>query len=401
MLRIDVGKVKPGMKLALPVQNPKVPSRTLLKMGYELSVSVVDRLREYGIKSVWVRYPSLDFLASYINTETQKVQSEVVTQIASTFESLQSEAAAKLPYDTYTQTLQSLVDHLGSNPQTAIFLGDLADAGDDQLMRHSSSVTYLSLLLGMKLEGYLVRERKRVNPARAKDVTSLGMGAMLHDVGVTLLDPQVRQRYEETGDESDPQWQQHPAKGFELVRSHVDPSAATVVLNHHQRYDGSGYVGGDFPVLSEKSVHVFARIAAVADQFDMLRYPAGMPEQPTVWALSAMASEPMQSRFDLQVLRALLAVVPPYPPGSLVKLSDERWGVCVDHHPMAPCRPTVQIIPDPATLDGDDLPAGPTVNLSETARQIHIAEHDGHDVSDMNFNPPRFAGDLESLQTWM
>jgi HD-GYP domain-containing protein (c-di-GMP phosphodiesterase class II) len=249
-------------------------------------------------------------------------------------------------------------------------------------------VTYLSLLMGLKLEGYLVRERRHVNPARAKEVTNLGLGAMLHDIGVTALEPEVRQSYEQTGDETDPAWREHTAIGYRMVRGRMDPSAATVVLNHHQRYDGSGYTGADFPVLAEHSIHVFARIVAVADQFDRFRNPVGLPDQPTVWVLGAMTSEPLREQFDPQVLQALLTVVPPYPPGSIVRLSDGRHAVCIDHNPTEPCRPVVQIIPDPKDLDVDDLPVGPIINLSEQPKRLCVVEHEGYDVREMNFDPP-------------
>ncbi|MEX1017908.1 MAG: HD domain-containing phosphohydrolase [Phycisphaeraceae bacterium] len=401
MLRIDVVKAKPGMKLALPVQNPQVPSRVLLKVGYELTDNVIKRLLDQGIRSLWVRYPSLDFLEQFIDAEAVKNQGAVVAQVAATFETLQKQATAKLPYDTYTHSLQQLVDHLASHPNSVVFLGDISDAADD-LMRHSASVTYLTLLMGLKLESYLVKERKHVAPNRAKDVANLGLGAMLHDVGITQLPAEARERYEREADETDLAWQEHTAIGFRMVRSDVDPSAATVVLNHHQRYDGTGFAGADFPVLAERNIHVFARITAAANQFDRLRNPLNLPAQPTVWVLNAMVSEPLRARYDPQVLRAMLMVVPPYPPGSVVKLSDGQFAVCIDHNPHDPCRPKVQAIPDPTTLDGDDLPLGPSIDLSEQPETLFVAEHDGHDVSEFNFAlPADLASQLARNLAWL
>ncbi|MFW6336580.1 MAG: HD-GYP domain-containing protein, partial [Phycisphaeraceae bacterium] len=272
----------------------------------------------------------------------------------------------------------------GTHPSAAVFLGDIADAEDD-LMRHCSSVTYLALLLGMKLEGYIVRERKHIDPARAKDLANLGVGAMLHDIGVLLLPPAVRERHRESGDDHDPQWREHPTLGFQHVRGRIEPSAATVVLNHHQRADGSGYAGKTMPVLADKAMHVYARIAAVADHFDALRRPVGVPPQPTVWALSAMLSDTERDKFDPAVLRALIESVPAYPPGTIVRLSDGQHAVAIDHNPIHPCRPTVQIIPDPNELDPNDLPFGDRIDLSELNAGLYVAEAEGHDVSELNF----------------
>lgn len=395
MLRVDLHRAKPGMRLALPVQNPKAPNRVLLKVGYELTEETIPKLREHGLRWIWVRYPSLSFLEKFVSSETVQNQAQIVGHIANTFETLQQGAAAKLPYETYTASIGKLVEHLITNPNAAMFLGDI-DSANDGLMRHSSAVTYLSVLLGLKLEAYMVRERKHVDPMRAKEIRNLGLGAMLHDVGVMQLPAEVRNAHYSTGDDTDPQWREHPSLGFRLVRGKADASAAAVVLHHHQRFDGTGYAGREFPVLAERAIHIFARIAAVADQFDLIRNPPNLPQQPTVWALSLMLTEPMRSRFDPQVLAALVSVVPPYPPGSIVKLSDGRWAVCIDHNPDQPCRPVVQIMPDPATLNGEDVTAGPTIDLRAETAKLSIVEADGVDVRDMNFSVP---GDLQKLNT--
>ena len=69
MLRVDLRSAKPGTELALPVRNPKAANQTLLKVGYALDPKSISRLLELGIRSVWVRYPSLDFLDKYVNSE--------------------------------------------------------------------------------------------------------------------------------------------------------------------------------------------------------------------------------------------------------------------------------------------------------------------------------------------
>lgn len=387
MLRIETRNAKPGMTLALPVQLPQSPSRLLLRVGYKLTHETINKLCALNIRTLWVGYPSLSFLGGVINPDTMHSQSVVAGQITRTFQTVQKQSAAKLPYHLYTRSISKLVTQLITHPQSAVFLGDLSEAGDD-LMRHSSSVTYLSLLMGLKLEGYLVRERPHVDPARAAEVVNLGLGAMMHDIGMTLLPEAVLQRYESTGDESDPAWREHPALGYRLVHGRIGATAASAVLNHHQHYDGSGFAGSDFPAMRQKRIHVFPRIVTVADQFDRLRYPPNRPSQPTVWALRCMLEPPLFQRYDPQVLDALLAVVPPYAPGSLVMLNDGRHAVVIDHHPQRPCRPIIQLIPDPAQLVDDDVPLGPMLDLADQSPRLFITRCDGFDVGEHNFERP-------------
>lgn len=387
VLRVDLPQAKPGMRLALPVQNPRTPNRVLLKVGYELNEEILLKLKEHHVRSVWVRYPSLDFLEKIVCPQLVQNQQQVLSHIADTFEKVQAGSAAKLNYDAYTRSIEQLIETLLTNPQAAVFLGDIDQTNDD-LMRHSSAVAYLSLLMGLKLEGYMVKERKHVDPARAKGVQSLGLGGMLHDLGALTLDPEIRERYFATGDESDPAWREHPLEGWRTVRGKIDPSAAAVVLHHHQRFDGSGYAGRDMPVLDGHRIHVFARVAAVADEFDRLRNPPGGERRPTVWALSVILGDTLRPQFDPRVLQTLVEVAPPYAPGTTVKLSDGRWAVVIDHNADQPCRPTVQIIPDPDSLDGEDPPQGEQIDLRDCGRSLTVAEADGFDVRELGFQPP-------------
>jgi HD-GYP domain-containing protein (c-di-GMP phosphodiesterase class II) len=394
LLRVEVRNAKPGMKLALPVRHPRNFEQILLRVNYTLEPHTIERLGQMSVHSIWVRYPKLDFLSRVVSEQVLRAHSEVVRQVGDVFDRLQKDASAKLPIDTYTQAITDMVDKLMNNPQAAVFMGDLATDGDD-LLRHSAAVSYLSLLMALKLEVYVVRQRKHIDAHRAKEVVNCGIGAMLHDIGIPQLDQAVRQRYQDSGDEADAAWREHPRLGYELVRGRIEPSAATVVLNHHQRVDGTGYAGGATPVLAGSRIHIFARIVGLADQFDRLRHPAGQPAQPTVAVLGGLLEPKVAAAFDPQVLRALFTVVPPYPPGSMVRLSDGRWAAVIDHHPADPCRPAVQIVPpfeevaEAATPDGEAHSAdGQIIDLSECEDTVRIVDCDGFETSGFNFPAP-------------
>jgi len=400
MLRVDIKTARPGMSLALPVMNPRLPGHELLPVNFELTPAVIEKLDEMHVRTLWVDYPDLSFISKYIDPQTITLRTNIVTQIQETFETLQHTSSAKLNYESYTQTISTLVAQMISNPDAALFLGDLCEqnCGDD-LMRSGSSVTYLSLLLGLKLEGYLIRQRRHVEPERAKDVVALGVGAMLHDIGITMLPREVVDRYRETHDESDPAWREHTALGFRAVRGRIDPSAATVVLHHHQRYDGQGYAGKDFPVQMGTGIHIFARIAAVADVFDRLRHPANGSGQSQIWVLAAMLGPSLKTRFDPNVLRALVEVVPPYPPGSRVTLSDGGEAIVIDFTVDDPCRPTVQRLPN-NQLPAPGKPLGEKIDLCER-RKLSIVACEGQTTEAFNFGPEMIPGARETIHGWV
>ncbi len=61
----------------------------------------------------------------------------------------------------------------------------------------------------------------------------------------------------------------HTTMGYEMLhksRRALLKAAATVALQHHECYDGSGYPNG----ISGEDIHIFGRITAIADVFDAL-----------------------------------------------------------------------------------------------------------------------------------
>jgi hypothetical protein len=212
LLRVDLSQVRPGMLLALPVLHPQLPHQVLLRPGYRLEAHTVRRLRELNVRYVYVQYPKLAFLSRRLSVRVAQHQAAVVAAISRTFESAQRQTAARLPYDMYCRTIADLVAALTDEPDAALFMGDLLQGGDE-LLRHSAAVTHLSVLMGLRLGGYVVQQRPLIAAQRAAEVTNLGVGAMLLDVGVTRLEAVVRQRYAASGDETDPAWQQHPKLG--------------------------------------------------------------------------------------------------------------------------------------------------------------------------------------------
>lgn len=392
MLRVNLRDAKPGMVLAMPARHPAAVNLVLLKIDYQLDTASITRLREIGVRMVWVRYPALNCLEKFISPVVIETHGELIREVAATFESVQNKASAKTGYDIYTTAMGRLINALVSNPQAAMFLGGLGESDSDgdaaNLMRHSAVVTYVSLLMGLKLSGFLVRQRRHIDPGRASQVTSLGVGAMLHDIGTIHLPEAVQELYRQTGNDQDPQWQEHPFLGYQGVRGQIEPSAATIVLNHHQRTDGSGYAGGNMPVLAGDRIHVFARIAALADAFDELQFPVNQPERPTAQVLRYLVQPRRAQQFDAPVLLALLAVVPPFAPGSILRLSDGQWAVAIDHNVDQPCRPTVQLIPDPHCLSADDDEDRDIIDLSSCAETLKVVECDGAEVGQFSFDVP-------------
>ena len=375
------------MVLALPVTHPKALGQVLLKESFTVDKSMLRRLKQLGVVEIWIRYPNLEFINAYINPHIFDCQVKVHGQIAAAFDVAATGNYAKLEYAEYKKTIRALIDKLMDDPKAAIFVQEIANI-DDSLLRHSSAVCIISLLMGMKMGGYLVKQRKRLTSKEATNVVNLGVGAMLHDIGMLSLDPEVVERWNETGDEDDPEYRKHVTKGYKLVRGKLDPTAAVTVLNHHQRYDGTGFPqrrrnDGSLGGLVGNKIHVFPRIVATASIFHRLRHPLDDSGSiPTVRALQMLRHEPYCDWLDPMTFKALLAVVPPYPPGSLVKLNNDQLAVVTDFSSANPCRPCVRTVVDIASNDGE----GENYDL-KLRTDLEVVESEGEVVLEDNFYP--------------
>lgn len=389
MLRVPITFARPGMTLAMPVRHPQRADHVLLQAGYTLDELAVARLGELQIHELWIRYPGLDFIGKYVNPAVVEGQARIAAAVSGVFERMEKDSHLRLDYPTYKELIRDFLDRTTQDPQAAVFIQEVV--GDDQpLVRHASNVCSLSLLMGLKLDGYLVAQRKRLPASRAKNVTSLGIAALLHDVGMTRIEGEARQRWERTQDEGDPGFRKHVKIGYDLVKSHVEPSAAAAVLHHHQRMDGSGFPeqtdeSGARRGLIGRRIHVFARIIATADIFDRLRHPPdGAPSLPVVRALRMMQDKGVARVIDPVTYSALMSVIPPYPPGSLVTLSNGARCVVTEWRPQDPCRPVVRTVGDIARDHARGPRADKEYDLSNR-RDLSITHADGEDVGADNF----------------
>lgn len=405
MLRITTAEARPGMTLALPIFHPQHPGLVLLKPGATLDVAILNSLEEVGIRRLFVSYPPLGYLLRYVNVGIMTEHAKVTQRLSECFDAVRTKVHANLDFMSYAGAVRTLIDKVVMDPDAAVFLHDIAD-GRQALLAHCSNVCMLSLLMGLKLDGYLVTQRKQINAKRAQNIENLGVGALLHDIGLLKLPMEVRQRGigavppDGAGGDAtlEALYQSHVTLGFEMVRGKIAPTAAAVVLQHHQRMDGSGFplrkrLDGTRTAQKGEQIHVFARIVAVADIFDRLRFPWGAQEkpgvdspQPNVRTLNTMLGLARGGIIDRVVFKSLLSVVPAYPPGTGVLLNDGSTCAVSGWNPIEPCRPTVTPIPASVADLDRDKPVGAPIDLMRR-RDLRIVMADGQVVEHDNFSP--------------
>jgi cyclic di-GMP phosphodiesterase len=153
----------------------------------------------------------------------------------------QIEDALNLVERSYEDTLEAL--------GAAIDLRDAATEG------HSRRVCRFSLEIAKAL---------RLSEAQHK---AIAMGAYLHDIGKLALPDGILLKPGPLTPEERELMQQHVQTGYDLVKQIPFLSeAAELVVTHHERWDGSGYLRG----MKAEQIPIGARIFAIADTLDAI-----------------------------------------------------------------------------------------------------------------------------------
>ena len=384
MLRVPLHKIEPGMILARPIPLPHDPYRYLLQRNREIPMDLVPRLKQLGIIEVWVRHRDLEFLEDILDAELGERQRDIYNHVRKNFEAIMRGSSVELDITHFQSSISELFSYLRRSQGSNILLQKL-DAFDNYLLSHSANVCYLALLLGMKLERYLIEERQHKTARAAKDLHLLGLGCLLHDVGKLRVPREIVEKPGRLDEKEMEEMRRHPLYGYEMVRGSSPATAAQVVLNHHQRWDGTGYpvrvdlqTGLPLPPLAGNQIPVFSRIATIADVYDAATtqrvYSAGK--------LPVRVLDEMRRRcrgfFDPVIEAAFYRTVPAFPLGQVVRLSNGVEAVVIDFNPDYPVRPKVQCIRDPSGQRFED-PSLEELDLALYS-ELTIVSVDGQDV---------------------
>jgi len=133
---------------------------------------------------------------------------------------------------------------------------------------------------------------------------SLLMSALLHDVGKIGIRDEVLLKPGKLTDEEFALIKGHPIKGAEIVRMipGFDSNVIAGILQHHERWDGSGYPTG----LSGENIHLFGRIIGLADAFDAIVTSRPYAHASSFTYAMQRAEELSGVAFDPEVVRAML-----------------------------------------------------------------------------------------------
>ncbi|WOJ95310.1 HD-GYP domain-containing protein [Congregibacter brevis] len=274
------------------------------------------------------------------------------------------------------QSVDPVIDSVARNPDTCIWLARQKQS-DQYTHQHSVACAIWSVVIGRQLG------------LPKTDLRSLAIGGLLFDIGKLRVSDELLTSPRRLSGAELELVRQHVYFGAELARekSNVNEDITAMILQHHERYDGSGYPDG----LRDDEIHVFARIAGIVDCYDALTThrsyaPAIAPSE----AIKQL-HEVKDLDFQAEIIEEFTQAVGMYPAGTLVELSSGQVAVVVSNYRARRLRPRVILLLDEhkrplaslrwldlsrATHDERDKPLNIVTSLAPGSHGIDLATID-------------------------
>ena len=173
------------------------------------------------------------------------------------------------------------------------------------LLKTLEAKSYETQLHAQRMEkvGLAIAERIQLPDT---EVNRLKLAIMLHDIGKITLPEEILKK---PGPLLPEEWElikRHPEYGYRIVRATPEfAHVAEEIWSHHEWWDGSGYPRG----LKKEEIPLLARIIALADAYEAMRYGRPYKKAMSQEEIIAELKRSAGTQFDPQLVEILLLLL--------------------------------------------------------------------------------------------
>ncbi len=180
---------------------------------------------------------------------------------------------------------------------------------------HSLNVAVIAMMIG-RAKGY-----------SAKQLKELSFAALFHDIGKIKIPTAILRKQVPLTEPETNYLKLHTKYGLDLanqIEGFPEP-AKTVIAQHHELKDGSGYPEG----LKGDEIDELAQIVIVANAFDNLCHTPIASEQKIPYTALSHLYKNCKHLYKEENLNILIKFMGVFPPGTVVQLSNNMVGLVI------------------------------------------------------------------------
>lgn len=257
------------------------------------------------------------------------------------------QAGSKVEVAKVRQIIIPLFNHAMETPSDILLLHHYCHK-DEYLYHHAISLGLLSGFIAHKMKFDLA------------DVYQVTMAGCLADCGMAKISNKILTKTSKLTFEENEEIYKHPLYSYRLIQSSpiLKDAVKIAILEHHERINGSGY----FQRKKGDAIHIFSRIIAVADVYHAMTSERIYRKKQSPFKVMEMIMQDDFGKFDITIVKVLLAGITNFSIGSRVKLNNGNIAEIVFVDSNSPTRPLVKV------MNSHEI-----INLSKT-RELYIEE---------------------------
>lgn len=353
--RLKIGDVKPGMYV-VSVER-QTGDKVVTSEGLVRTEQALDQLKQLGILEVMVdparslptasmpesapeaaptaapaaEQSPLDRLKPTVSFEAEighatKLYQEAKDLQSKAFRNLQ--AGRPIEVGPMQRLASGIMESVFRNKDALLCVSRMREK-DAYLLEHSINVSILMTIFAR----YLGFDETTIH--------ELSAGALLHDIGKILVPDEILNKPGKLTDEEFAIMRKHVDFGMEVLQKTpgVTPLMLTVVGEHHERLDGSGYPFA----LPADNISREGRMIAIVDSYDAITASRVYKDSsPSMKAFQILRAE-SGTRYDAGLVTDFIRAIGVHPVGTMVKLKSQRLGVIVRSNLAQPLRPVIKV----------------------------------------------------------
>ncbi|MCG9752609.1 HD-GYP domain-containing protein [Vibrio brasiliensis] len=348
-IKITVDRLQPGLHIRLPVKWNEHPFLfNSFKVKDEEQIRMI---RHLGIKHVFINpnqsdtqplppsdKPSTEEESSEaeVDLEAQKLWKEKQDRIEKLSAYRRRVIHCEKEFERSLSRMRAVMNKIRNRPEQAVdeasqLVNDIVDKllSDDNVTLHlmngkSEFEDIYFHSLNVSVIAMMIAKAKMLS---AEEIKEVAFASLFHDMGKVKVPTAILRKPTALTDPEKNYLKLHTKYGLEIAANmdSFPESARTVIAQHHETNDGSGYPDG----LKGDQIDQLTQIVSVANAYDNLCHSNVVAEQKIPYVALSHLYKNCKHLYNHENLSLLIKFMGIYPPGTVVQLSNDMVGLVI------------------------------------------------------------------------